>query len=105
MPGMEKKDIQVECPCCDSRLEVDARTGHVVRWRRKEELDSTGKPIVRDEDWGDANRRVSGRLGTASDKFEEGLSREKKRERDLDDLFAKANDKIKKKRQRDDEGA
>ena len=42
-------------------------------------------------------------MGDARDKFEEGLSREQKRSRDLDDLFSKANEKIKKKRLGDEE--
>lgn len=102
---MEKKDIRVDCPCCESRLEVDSRTGHILRWRRKEELDETGKPVLTEEDWGQANQRVSGRLDTATDKFEEGLAREQSRGRDLDDLFSKANEKLKKKRQSLDEDA
>lgn len=95
---MEKKDALVVCPCCDSRIEVDVRTGNVLRWRRAEEVDETGKPIVREEDWSDANTRVAGRLSTASDKFEEGLQKEQSREKDLDDLFAKAKAKLDKKK-------
>jgi hypothetical protein len=94
---MESKDIQVTCPCCESRIEVDARTGTVLRWRRKEELDETGKPIVRESDWRAASERVGKRLGTATDRFEQGLSREKGRADDLDELFRKANEKLKRK--------
>lgn len=96
----EKKDAQVICPCCDSRLEVDLRTGKLLRWRRPEELDETGKPIVRESDWTDANKRVSGRMSEAKDRFETNLAKEKNRDRDLDDLFDKAKDKL---RKRDEE--
>ena len=90
----EKKDATVVCPCCDSRIEVDLRTGKVLRWRRPEELDETGKPVLTESDWADANKRVANRMGEAQDRFEDGLSREKSRESDLDDLFKKAKDKL-----------
>jgi len=96
----EKKDVMVACPCCDSRIEIDLRTGKVLRWRRPEELDETGKPVVTEGDWADANKRVSNRLGEAKDRFESGLSKEKSRVNDLDDLFKKASDKL---RKREDE--
>ena len=92
----EKKDATVVCPCCDSRIEVDLRTGKVLRWRRPEELDETGKPVLTESDWADANKRVAGRMEEAKDRFEEGLTREKNRGDDLDDLFKKAQDKLRK---------
>ncbi len=92
---MDTKETHVTCPCCESRLEVDVRTGKVVKWRRKGELDETGKPKVDEKDWDDASTRVSKRMGTAADRFEAGLSKEKNREKDLDDLFRKANEKLK----------
>jgi hypothetical protein len=91
---MDIKDVVVTCPCCESRLEVDARTGKVVKWRKKGEVDETGKPKVGEQDWDDASTRVARRMGGAADRFEEGLAREKSRERDLDDLFRKAKDKL-----------
>jgi len=92
----EKKDAQVVCPCCESRIEVDLRTGKVLRWRRAEELDDTGKPVLTEGDWAAANERVAGRLGQAKDRFEAGLSKEKSRGKDLDDLFEKAKGKLRK---------
>ena len=80
--------------CCESQLEVDARSGKVIRWSRKKELDETGKPVLRVEDWDEAAERVQKRLGTAADKFESGLDREMSRENDLDDLFRKAKEKL-----------
>ena len=94
---MDTKEIQVTCPCCESRLEVDVRTARIVRWRKKGETDETGKPVVRDSDWTAASDRVSKRLGSATDKFDESLSREKTRGKDLDELFRKANDKLNRK--------
>ncbi len=95
---MDAKDTTVTCPCCQSRLEVDVRTGTVVRWRRATELDETGKPVLRESDWKAASERVEKRLGSAGDKFEEGVSREQNREHDLDELFRKANEKLRRKR-------
>ena len=93
---MEKKDVRVTCPCCHSRIEVDVRTGHVLRWRRPEEVDETGKPKVKEEDWDEATGRVSGRLAEARDRFEAGLAKEKSRAEELEELFRKAKAKLEK---------
>jgi uncharacterized Zn finger protein (UPF0148 family) len=89
-----EKDLTVTCPCCESRLEIDVRTGTLVRWRKKGETDETGKPVMRESDWTSASERVSQRLGSATDKFDQSLSREKNRAKDLDELFRKANEKL-----------
>jgi len=94
---MDTKSLEVACPCCESRLEIDVRTGKLVRWAKKSELDESGKPRVRESDWSQANQRVNQRLGGAADKFDESLGREKTRGQDLDDLFKKASDKLKRK--------
>lgn len=91
---MDTKEAKVECPCCQSRLEVDVRTGTVLRWRKKGETDEMGKPVLRESDWGSASERVSKRLGSATDKFDQSLSREKERAKDLDELFRKASEKL-----------
>jgi len=91
---MAAKDLEITCPCCESRIEVDLRTGKVLRWSKKSETDEAGKPVVRESDWGAANERVSKRMGSANDKFDETLTREKNREKDLDDLFRKASKKL-----------
>lgn len=91
---MDKRSVVVTCPCCQSRIDVDVRSGNVVRWNRPTELDETGKPIVTEEDWQEATTRVGSRLQTAQDTFEAGLSKERNREQDLDDLFRRASKKI-----------
>ena len=91
---METKEVQVDCPCCRSRLAIDVRTAKVVRWSKEGELDASGKPKVRTEDWTNAADRVSSRLSTAEDLFDAGLQREKNRERDLDDLFRETSEKL-----------
>ena len=72
---------------------TDARSHDVDAERREQELDETGKPVVRESDWDDAEARAQGRLGTAVSKFEDGLAREKSRASDLDDLFDRASEK------------
>jgi hypothetical protein len=94
---MSARDANVTCPCCQSRLEVDVRTGKVVKWRREVELDETGKPILTEADWTSAADRAGGRRDAAVEKFDAGVAREQKRETDLDDLFNKASEKLKKK--------
>lgn len=86
---METKEIAVTCPCCDSRINVDVRTRKILSWRRAEELGNDGKPVVTEEDWTKANEDVAGRMQRSEDAFDAGLSREKKRSRDLDDLWKK----------------
>src|SRR5262245_25268429 len=91
---MDQKEVNVDCPCCQSRLEIDVRTAKVVRWRKPGESDETGKPVLRESDWTSASDRVSKRLGEAGDKFDQSLTREKRRAQDLDELFRKANEKL-----------
>jgi hypothetical protein len=93
---METKEILIDCPCCKARLSIDARTHKVMRWSGEQQLDSTGKPVVTDEDWNAAEGKVKGRLGEAEGLFQAGLERERGREKDLDDLFRKASEKLKK---------
>ena len=58
---MEKKQVEVSCPTCASRLLVDVRSEKILRTRRPEELDATGKPKVDAGDWDDALNRVQDR--------------------------------------------
>jgi hypothetical protein len=91
---MDSKEVKIDCPCCGSRLEIDVRTARIMRWRKKGETDETGKPVMKESDWSTATERVSRRMGTAADKFDESLTREKGRAKDLDELFRKANEKL-----------
>ncbi len=95
---MEIKDVDVTCPCCGTRITVDVRTRKTLRTRPPKELDESGKPVVKAKDWDQISSKVEGRLGAASSKFEDGLSKEKTREGDLDDLFRKASEKVKKRK-------
>ena len=89
---MEIKEVQVACPCCQSQLTVDVRTSKVVRWNEAAQEDDMGKKQPHDFD--DVSKRVQGRMGSALDKFDENLARDKRRGKDLDELFRKANEKL-----------
>ena len=92
---MVQRDVKVVCPCCESVLEVDTQSGGITRWKRKEELDATGKRVLRESDWDDAAKRAQTRREGAQDKFDASLNKERGREGDLDDLFDQANKKQK----------
>ena len=90
---MSSKQIDVACPCCDSRLSIDVRTGKIMRWAKPRELDDTGKPALREESWDDALSKVSGREEQGRDRFDSALRKEQSRDKDLDDLFRRAHEK------------
>jgi len=91
---MSVKEIDVTCPCCNSRISVDVRTQKIVRWLREEQLDEAGKPKVDESDWSSALGRVEGRQGRAEDKFDQALGKERSRARDLDELFRRSHEKL-----------
>jgi hypothetical protein len=90
---MERKQLEIACPCCKSRILLDLGTGQVLRTRRPEEYDAAGRPLVSPGDWDQALGRVQGREDQAKDKLEAALDREKRREADLEDLFKKARER------------
>lgn len=99
----DSKEVEVGCPCCRARLAVDVRTQRVVRWSRPEETDAAGRPVVGEADWRRAQERVAGRLEAAQDTFGAALDKEKRRTRDLDDLFREASKRARKGGQKEGE--
>jgi len=91
---MDTKQLEITCPCCDTRLTVDVRTGGVVRSRRPEERDETGKPIVREADWSNAFNKVKQRSDGAGSKLDQALQNERDKASRLDDLFRQAKEKL-----------
>jgi hypothetical protein len=87
---MDRKQVEIACPCCKSRILVDVGTGQVLRTRRPEEYDAEGRPVVSKADWDQALGRVQCRGEEARSKLDAALDREKRREADLEDLFKKA---------------
>jgi hypothetical protein len=92
---MDSKQLEISCPCCSTRLLIDVRTETVLRARRAEETDTTGKPKVDERDWADALGRVQKRTSEAPSKLDEALRNEREKRARLDDLFSKANEKLK----------
>lgn len=92
---MSPKQIEVTCPCCDTRLTVDVLTSTVLKHAPPEQLDETGKPVLDEGRWDSATARVRDRKSTSLDKFDAALGKEQSREKDLDDLFEKAKRKAK----------
>ncbi len=90
---MEKKQFEVTCPCCSSRLLLDVRSQKVTRSRRPEELDEAGKPKVTSGDWDDAMGRVQTRESQRDSKLDDALRREENKSDRLDDLFRKASER------------
>ena len=93
---MERKQFEIDCPCCASRILVDVRTGQILRTRSPKGEEGDGEAPA---DWQEALGRVQERTRAGQDRLDQALDREKTRERDLDDLFKKARDKA----QRDEE--
>ena len=90
---MEKKQFEVTCPTCSSRLLMDVRSQKVVRARRPEELDEAGKPKVTAGDWDDAMGRVQSRRTGRDSKLEDALRREENKSERLDNLFREASER------------
>lgn len=84
------KELRVECPHCAARLEVDGRTERVIRWRAPGQGDGAGKAAPGEKDWQRALERASGRAGQSAQRFEQALEKERRREADLEALFARA---------------
>lgn len=85
---MSAKQIDVTCPCCSARLAVDVTTGSVMRARSPET--AAGGDV-----WGAAQETVRGRTKSGADKLESALEQERGKKDRLDDLFRKAQEKLK----------
>lgn len=93
---MSDKQIEIDCPCCASRILIDIRTGTILRTRKPGEVDvETGKPKVGEADWADALGKVRRRTDSGLSKLDDALARERDKTSRLDDLFKKASEKLK----------
>ena len=100
---MQNKQFQVDCPCCSSKLTIDVLTQTVLRADSPQQLDEFGKPLVPGERWDKAKEVVEERSAGAKDRLEAALNDERSKGDRLDDLFDKANAKLKKREsERDD---
>jgi hypothetical protein len=95
-----KKDVEVCCPCCGTRLLVDIITGKVLRQRR---ADSQGAETSASLD--DIASEVVERKKSIPSAFDSAVSTVKNRRAGLEDSFEKAVQKEKKgKKEGKDEG-
>jgi len=100
---MENKQIEVTCPCCETRLAVDVLTQKVLKTTAPDQVDETGKAKLDLARWDSAARRVEGRGTRAEDRLESALSAERDKESRLDDLFERAKDKVQRRSDQDEE--
>ena len=73
---MQNKQIEVECPCCATRLTVDVLSRAVLRAVAPAEVDETGKAQLDPRRWDDARSRVEGRKDSAESKLDQAMARE-----------------------------
>lgn len=92
---MESKQIEITCPCCASRILVDVRTGAILRTRGRDEGPGAEGAEEGRQDWSKALGRVQKRSTEAPGKLDAALEREREKRARLDDLFLKANEKLK----------
>jgi len=91
---MSTKELEIDCPCCNTRLTVDVRTRSVVRSVSPQETDEFGKPKVNLGRWDAAAGKVADRGEDAGGRLDDALQAEKKRADQLDDLFDRAKRKV-----------
>jgi hypothetical protein len=91
---MGRKEIEVACPCCSTRLVVDVLTATVLKQIDPRQVDETGKAVLDEGRWDKAEETVRDRPAGSKNVFDAALDKEKARPTDLDDLFDKARDKI-----------
>ncbi|HBF22253.1 MAG TPA: 2-nitropropane dioxygenase [Planctomycetes bacterium] len=81
---MAKQHLEILCPDCKSRLEVDPATGEVSSYGKEKKV----------EDLADAAAKVEKRKTKHEDAFASGLEAEKRRSEELDDLFKQAAEQV-----------
>jgi hypothetical protein len=84
------KEIEVTCPCCQSRLSVDVLTAKVLRH------ESGGTTAGSGDRWASAQDRVRGRTSSGTEKLDRALDSERGKADRLDDMFRKAQENLRK---------
>ena len=92
--SMSSKEIEIVCPCCDTRLTVDVLTRAILKTITAQETDEFGQPKVNLDRWDAAAGKVKGRDHDAGSRLDDALDKEKKRADQLDDLFDRAKRKL-----------
>ena len=87
--SVSAKEIEVLCPCCQSRLSIDVLTAKVLRH------EPAGAGSASADRWASAQDRVRGRTTSGTEKLDRALDSERGKKDRLDDLFRKAQEKLK----------
>lgn len=90
---LSAKEIDVVCPCCETRLTIDVLTRTVMRSAGARETDEFGKLRVDEARWDQAADKVKDRGDSAVDRLDSALQKERERADRLDDLFDRARKK------------
>ena len=91
---MDAKQIDLTCPCCNTRLTIDVRTAQVLRQTppgRAGEEPGTGE--VGQDRWASAQDKVRERTKSGEDRLESALEQERGKSKRFDELFEKAREK------------
>ncbi len=81
---MRKKDLEIHCPDCGSRLRIDRETGEILAHGEEKATDL-----------GEIQGRMEAREKKSQEAFGAAMHAERDRKKELDDLFKKASDKTK----------
>lgn len=81
---MRKKDLEIHCPDCGSRLRIDPETGAILAHGAEKATDLE-----------EVQSRIAAREGQRADAFGAALDAERGRKKELDDLFKEAAEKAK----------
>jgi hypothetical protein len=91
---MNAKDIEVRCPCCETRLLVDLASGKILKTTPAPRAAGHAPEETAPRDrWESAQQRVRDRTQTSSSKLESALEAERTKEGRFDELFQKAREK------------
>lgn len=82
---MNPKELAIQCPCCGAYLRVDPQKGQVFAAGEQPKA----------KDLSEVVNRVQQRSAKAGDSFSAALDAERHRKQELEDLFKKAQDKVK----------
>lgn len=91
---MDTRQIEITCPCCQTRLSIDVRTQQVMRSAPAAELDAEGKPKVGDADWTRAISKVRERSTSGADRMDAALESERSKTARLEERFREARRKL-----------
>ncbi|MDP7062235.1 MAG: hypothetical protein QF489_04795 [Planctomycetota bacterium] len=83
---MSKKDLEIKCPDCGSRLRIDRETGGIIAHGREDKA----------KDLADVKARMEGKTQAKRDAFGAALKAERGRKNELDSLFKDAAEKASK---------